>query len=111
MAVLGAMVAGAVRVPLAVGAALVSVFAVFHGYAHGVEMPAASSAWAGAAGFAITIARMHLLGLGQGLGLGMTRRQRPVLARLGGPAIGRHRRVHDGWPVSIHSRTQCWRGA
>jgi urease accessory protein len=83
VAVLGAMVAGAVRVPVGLGAALVSVFAIFHGFAHGIEMPAASSAVAYAAGFALTTAGLHALGLG----LGMSLRQRPVLARLGGAAI------------------------
>lgn len=83
VAVLGVMVAAAVRVPARVGAALVSVFAVFHGFAHGVEMPAASSAWAYAAGFALTTAGLHLLGLG----LGLSMRQRPLLTRLGGAAI------------------------
>jgi urease accessory protein len=83
LAVLGAMVAVAVRVPVGVGAALVSGFAVFHGYAHGIEMPAASSAWAYAAGFALTTAGLH----GLGLGLGTALRQRPVFARLSGAAI------------------------
>jgi urease accessory protein len=68
---------------LAASAALVSVFAVFHGFAHGMEMPAASSAWAYAAGFALTTTGLHLLGLALGISL----RERPSLARLGGAAI------------------------
>jgi urease accessory protein len=83
VAVLGAIVAGAVRIPIGVGAALISVFAVFHGFAHGSEMPAASSAWAYAAGLAIATASLHLVGLG----LGMSLRQLPIAARLGGAAI------------------------
>jgi urease accessory protein len=83
VAVLGAMVAVAVRVPVGAGAALVSVFAVFHGYAHGIEMPAASSVWAYAAGFALTTAGLH----GLGLGLGTALRERQVFARLSGAAI------------------------
>lgn len=83
VAVLGAMVAGAVRVPAAVGMALVSLFAVFHGLAHGIEMPTGSSAAAYAVGFALTTLGLH----GLGLGLGRALRQRPVLARLGGAAI------------------------
>jgi urease accessory protein len=83
VAVLGAIVAGAVRMPVGVGAALVSVFAVFHGFAHGIEMPGASSAWGYAAGFVIATASLHWVGLG----LGMALRQRPVAARLGGAAI------------------------
>jgi urease accessory protein len=83
VAVLGAIVAGAVRIPIGLGAALVSVFAVFHGFAHGIEMPAASSPWIYATGFAIATASLHLLGLGMGMSL----RQRPIASRLGGAAI------------------------
>jgi urease accessory protein len=83
VAVLGAIVAGAVRIPVGLGAALVSVFAVFHGFAHGIEMPAASSAWVYAAGFAIATASLHLVGLG----LGKSLRRLPFAARLGGAAI------------------------
>jgi urease accessory protein len=83
VAVLGAIVAGAVRMPVGLGAALVSVFAAFHGFAHGIEMPAASSAWVYAGGFAIGTASLHLVGLG----LGMSLRRLPIAARLGGAAI------------------------
>jgi urease accessory protein len=83
VAVLGAMVAGAVRLPSLVGVALVSVFAVFHGYAHGVEMPQAGSAWAYAAGFVSTTAVLHLIGVG----LGVFARRLPMVPRLGGAAI------------------------
>jgi urease accessory protein len=83
VAVLGALVAGAVRIPVGLGAALVSVFAVFHGFAHGIEMPAASSAWVYAAGFAIATASLHLVGLG----LGMSLRRLSIATRLGGAAV------------------------
>jgi urease accessory protein len=83
VAVLGAIVAGAVRIPVSLGAALVSVFAIFHGFAHGIEMPAASSAWVYAAGFVIATASLHWVGLGLGLWL----RQLPIATRLGGAAI------------------------
>jgi urease accessory protein len=85
VAVLGAMVAGAVHVPVVSGAALVSMFAVFHGYAHGIDMPSTGSAGTYAAGFALTTVGLHLVGLA--LGTGMARRQRPVLVRLSGAAI------------------------
>ncbi|WP_229417167.1 HupE/UreJ family protein [Massilia sp. Root418] len=41
----GALVAVAARLPLAAGAALIAVFAVLHGNAHGHELPAAGSAF------------------------------------------------------------------
>jgi urease accessory protein len=83
VAVLGVIVACAVRMPVGLAAALVSVFAAFHGFAHGIEMPAASSAWAYAAGFAITTAGLQWVGLG----LGRTARRQHFVARLGGVAI------------------------
>lgn len=41
----GALVAMAARLPLAAGAALIAVFAILHGNAHGHELPAAGSAF------------------------------------------------------------------
>ncbi|MCK7580140.1 MAG: HupE/UreJ family protein [Chromatiales bacterium] len=39
--VLGLLIATAVRLPVAVGALIAAVFAVFHGHAHGAEIPQA----------------------------------------------------------------------
>jgi urease accessory protein len=83
VAVLGAVVAAAVRMPVGRAAALVSVFAMFHGFAHGIEMPAAGSAWAYAAGFAIATAILQWVGLG----LQRLVRSQPFVTRLGGVAI------------------------
>ena len=49
--VLGVMVALAVRAPLAVAVAAVSAFAIFHGHAHGAELPPGADAIAFSAGF------------------------------------------------------------
>jgi urease accessory protein len=66
--VLGALVATGVSAPVPIGAALVAVFAIFHGHAHGAEAPAES--WAGyALGFAAATALLHLVGIGIGVGL------------------------------------------
>jgi urease accessory protein len=62
--VLGLLVLGAARVPVAVGAAVVAVFALLHGAAHGAELPAQASASTYAAGFAIATALLHGIGLG-----------------------------------------------
>jgi urease accessory protein len=65
--VLGVLIAAAVRLPLPVSAVLVGVFAIFHGYAHGAEMPASASGLAYGLGFVAATASLHLLGIGLGL--------------------------------------------
>jgi urease accessory protein len=61
--VLGLLIATAARLPLAASAGLVGVFALFHGIAHGTEMPASASGFAYAAGFALATATLHAIGL------------------------------------------------
>ncbi|KAA3629125.1 MAG: Ni/Fe hydrogenase [Proteobacteria bacterium] len=65
--VLGAMILLAVRPPLSVAAVLVGAFAVFHGHAHGVELPAAADAVAYSAGFVLATGALHLGGIAFGL--------------------------------------------
>jgi urease accessory protein len=65
--VLGVLVAAAVRLPLAASALLVGTFALFHGYAHGAEMPASASGAAYCLGFVAVTACLHVLGIGLGL--------------------------------------------
>jgi urease accessory protein len=55
--------------PVAAAMALVGVFAVFHGHAHGTEMPADVSGAAYAAGFLAATGLLHLIGIGVGFGL------------------------------------------
>jgi urease accessory protein len=64
--VLGLMVALAVRAPLWLGAALVGLFAFFHGHAHGTEAIAGSLVAYGA-GFALATAGLHAAGIGLAL--------------------------------------------
>lgn len=64
--VLGAAVALALRPHLAVTVALIAVFGVAHGNAHGIE---ATSGIGFAAGFVISSVALHLIGLAAGLGL------------------------------------------
>jgi urease accessory protein len=63
---LGAMVAGAVRPPLWIAALLVGAFAIFHGYAHGVELPVGADAIAFSMGFVIATGMLHLSGIAFG---------------------------------------------
>lgn len=62
--ILGLAIAGAWRLPLAISTSLVASFAVFHGLAHGAEMPAAGSGLAYGAGFVLSTAALHLSGFG-----------------------------------------------
>lgn len=64
---LGAMVALAAQPPLWIAAVIVGVFAIFHGHAHGTELPVAASALAYAAGFVIGTGLLHLIGISFGL--------------------------------------------
>lgn len=83
--VVGAMVAAAVRLPVGPGALLVGVFALFHGHAHGAEMPAAASAGLYAAGFVLATVVLHGIGLGAGLYLSSGAARWAV--RLGGAGV------------------------
>ncbi len=64
--VLGALILFKVKAPLALAMVLVGVFAVFHGYAHGLEMPEQISAITYGAGFVIGTGLLHLVGIGLG---------------------------------------------
>lgn len=65
--VLGGVVAFNFRAGVAAAMALVGFFAVFHGYAHGAEMPESASGLANGAGFVLATATLHAAGLGFGL--------------------------------------------
>lgn len=56
--------------PLAAALALVGAFAVFHGHAHGAEMPETASGLAYGLGFLAASALLHLAGIGLGLAAG-----------------------------------------
>ena len=60
--VLGLLVLTAARLPLAPGAALIVLFALLHGHAHGAELPAGAAAGAYMAGFALATALLHAIG-------------------------------------------------
>ena len=64
---LGGVVAGALRPPLWVAALLVALFAIFHGHAHGTELPQAASPLAYSLGFVVATGLLHLTGIALGL--------------------------------------------
>lgn len=65
--ILGLMVTFAARPPLWVAAVIVGFFAIFHGHAHGSELPAAANPLTYAAGFVISTGLLHLGGIAFGL--------------------------------------------
>ncbi len=79
--VLGLMVALAARPPLWVAAVIVGAFAVFHGYAHGAELPAAADPVAFSVGFVIATGLLHLLGIAIGLLVRWPTEDRPASDR------------------------------
>ncbi len=64
--VLGAMVLADKRPPLWAAAIIVAVFALFHGHAHGTELPAGQSGLLYSMGFVIATGCLHLTGVGLG---------------------------------------------
>src|SRR5262245_16181798 len=65
--VLGAMIALAARPPIWIAAVLVGAFAIFHGHAHGAELPPGSDAVAFSVGFVMATGLLHLTGISFGL--------------------------------------------
>ena len=65
--ILGLLIAAAVRLPLAAGLAVVGIFALCHGYAHGAETPETATDAVYALGFAGATALLHACGFGLGV--------------------------------------------
>jgi urease accessory protein len=83
--VLGLAVAFQWKLPAAAACALVGLFAIFHGHAHGSEMPVDASGLAYAAGFMLATASLHVAGIGLGLAVGrIGARSRLALQASGG---------------------------
>jgi len=61
--ILGLLVAFAVRAPLWIAAVIVGLFAIFHGHAHGTELPDAANPFAYALGFVVGTGVLHLAGI------------------------------------------------
>jgi len=64
---LGAVVFGEVRPKLYIAAILVGFFAIFHGHAHGTELPAGQSGLLYSMGFVIATGCLHGIGITLGL--------------------------------------------
>ena len=82
--VLGSIVAIGIRVPVAIAMAVVSLFATFHGHAHGAEMPDMAAGMAYGLGF-IGTALLHAGGIGLSFQIGkMSESQGSIFVRTTG---------------------------
>ncbi|HTA31293.1 MAG TPA: HupE/UreJ family protein [Candidatus Cybelea sp.] len=81
--ILGGLVATMTQFRPTLSVAVVGLFAIFHGYAHGHEMPAAAAALPFSVGFVLATALLHGLGLAAGLVL----QEKPRVLRWAGAAI------------------------
>lgn len=64
--VLGVAIAAAWRAPVWLACTIVAVFAVFHGFAHGTEIPSLADPIAYSTGFMLATGSLHLTGIGLG---------------------------------------------
>ncbi|OYZ98704.1 MAG: urease accessory protein [Rhizobiales bacterium 17-65-6] len=85
--VLGGAVALGAPLPAAAAMTLAGAFALFHGQAHGAEMPNDVSGMSYAAGFLFATAILHLAGIALGMGIGQLGKARGTLMRGAGAAI------------------------
>jgi len=85
--VLGAVIAFAVRVPVAIAMAIVSLFAIFHGHVHGTEMPGSASGILFGFGFVAATAILHAIGIGFGVLVGRAAGGRQIAQLAGGAAV------------------------
>jgi urease accessory protein len=68
---LGLLVALVIDLPVWVGAVIIGAFALFHGHAHGTEVPETASGIEYMAGFAIATALLHAVGIAAAISLGL----------------------------------------
>lgn len=83
---LGTAIAAAWRAPVGVALSLVALFGLFHGHAHGVELPGSANPAAYAAGFLMATGALHLAGIA--IGTAWHRRRGALLVRGTGALIG-----------------------
>ncbi|ODT23231.1 MAG: urease accessory protein [Kaistia sp. SCN 65-12] len=85
--VLGLAVALRWNPPTAAAMGVVSLFAIFHGHAHGAEMPLDASGLQYAAGFMTATALLHIVGIGLGIAVGRVGANSANAMRFGGGAM------------------------
>lgn len=65
--ILGGLILGAVRAPIWLACAVVGLFALFHGYAHGMELPSAADPIGYSLGFVFATGLLHVAGIVLGM--------------------------------------------
>lgn len=83
--ILGLAIAFAWRAPESIALLLIAVFAIFHGYAHGLELPQAIDPGSYAMGFVVATGLIHVVGIG--IGLLLSKPWKGQLAQMLGGAI------------------------
>ena len=81
--ILGLLIAFSARMAIPLGMVLVGVFALFHGHAHGTELPQVASAASYGLGMLLATIGLHATGLGAGILF----QRAAVLLRIGGAMI------------------------
>jgi urease accessory protein len=64
--VLGGLILGAVKAPAWLACVVVGMFALFHGYAHGIELPSAADPIGYSLGFVFATGSLHVIGIAIG---------------------------------------------
>jgi urease accessory protein len=85
--VLGLAIAFRWKLPVAAASALVGLFAIFHGHAHGGEMPADASGVTYALGFMLATASLHVMGIALGAAAGRVGARCQLALQAGGGAM------------------------
>ena len=81
---LGLLIMLALQLPVALSVSITALFGLFHGYAHGLELPRSAAPAEYALGFLAATASLHLCGIATGLAI---RKHDVFLTRLLGSAI------------------------
>jgi urease accessory protein len=87
--VLGGCIAWSVKAPIWAASLVVAVFAIFHGYSHGKELPSAADPVSYSAGFVLATGLLHVSGICLGFlndrpnGVVMTRSVGGIIAAIG----------------------------
>ena len=82
--ILGAAVALKASPPLAAGTLACGILAIFHGFAHGAELPENASGLAYAAGFILATTALHLVGI---VLAGVIAARAPLIGRVAGGGL------------------------